>query len=108
METIGAQLQNSSRWSSDANTCQRPSSDANLTLLSPASSNMGTFRLLVHAAYLVGRVLQLVSDHKSGDQLTGARRAQLYRTICALATLLEVELQTSLVSVNVARSVINR
>jgi hypothetical protein len=69
---------------------------------------MGTFRLLVHAAYLVGRVLQLVSDHKFGDQSIRGRRTQLYRTISALATLLEVELQTSLVAVSVARSTINR
>lgn len=69
---------------------------------------MGTFRLLVHATYLVGRVLQLFSDHKSGDQSIRTRRIQLYRTISALAIVLEVELQTSLVSVSVARSIINR
>lgn len=69
---------------------------------------MGTFRLLVHAAYLAGRVVQLISDHKNGDQSVSMRRTQLYRTISALATLQEVESQISIVSVSVARSTINR
>ncbi|KAJ5238517.1 fungal-specific transcription factor domain-containing protein [Penicillium chermesinum] len=78
-----------------------------LTLLSPASSNMGTFRLLVHAAFLVGRVVQLLSDRHAGHEVLPSRRTQLYRTIKALANVLEVELQTTLVSVSVARSTLN-
>ena len=69
---------------------------------------MGTFRLLVHAAYLVGRVIQLISDHRAGHQSVAIRRRQLYRTISALANVLEVEQQTTIVSVSVARSTLNR
>ncbi|KAJ5280028.1 fungal-specific transcription factor domain-containing protein [Penicillium angulare] len=68
---------------------------------------MGTFRLLVHAAYLVGRVIQLVSDHHTGQQSIARRQKQLYCTIDALANVLEVERQITIVSVSVARSTLN-
>lgn len=69
---------------------------------------MGTFRLLVHAAYLVGRVIQLISDYHIVRQSVATRRPQLYRTISALVNLLEVEQQTKIVPVSVARSTLNR
>jgi len=69
---------------------------------------MGTFRLLVHAGYLIGRVIQLISDKHSPQQFLSERVSQLYRTIRALMNVLEVEIRSSIVSVSVARSILNR
>jgi hypothetical protein len=69
---------------------------------------MGTFRLLAHAGYLLGRVIHLISSYFAERESGSTRRTQLYRTITALMTVLEVEAQTSIVSVRVARSILNR
>lgn len=84
---------------------QAPPSEPNLTLASPALSNMGNLRLLAHASYLLGRVLQ----HVSGEMLPEKDKTeQLHRTICALVNVLEVENQFGIVSVGVPRSLLNR
>lgn len=64
---------------------------------------MGTFRLLVHAAFLVGRVFQFLAERREGLDAMPSRRTQLYRTIIALTNVLEIELQTTLVAISVAR-----
>lgn len=69
---------------------------------------MGTFRLLVHAAYLIGRVVQLISDKHTRQEFLSERASQLYRTIRALTNVLEVEVQSTIVSVSVSRSILNR
>lgn len=79
-----------------------------LTLLSLATSDMGTFRLLVHAGYLLDRVIHLVSDQDIKGQTFTPRREQLYRTMTALMSVLEVEEKCSTASVRVARNVLNR
>lgn len=84
------------------------SSYQELTLLSLATSDMGTFRLLVHAGYLLDRVIHLVSDQDIKGETFTARREQLYRTMTALMSLLEVEEECSIASVRVARNVLNR
>ena len=108
MEEPGIYISSSRSVFFYTNPKQNPLSYSMLTLLSPARSNMGTFRLLVHAAVLVGRVIQFLSDHRADHKAMPGRRTQLYRTISALANVLEVELQTTLVSVSVARSTLNR
>ncbi|KAL5085822.1 hypothetical protein Trisim1_009892 [Trichoderma cf. simile WF8] len=83
---------------------EAPPSEPNLTLASPALSNMGNLRLLAHASYLLGRVLQ----HVSGEMLPEKDKTeQLHRTICALVNVLEVENQFGIVSVGVPRSLLN-
>lgn len=84
------------------------SSYQELTLLSLATSDMGTFRLLVHAGYLLDRVIHLVSDQDIKGETFTARREQLYRTMTALMSVLEVEEECSIASVRVARNVLNR
>lgn len=79
-----------------------------LTLLSLATSDMGTFRLLVHAGHLLDRVIHLASDPNIKGRTLTARREQLYRTMTALMSVLEVEEQCSTASVRVARNVLNR
>lgn len=66
---------------------------------------MGNLRLLAHASYLLGRVLQ----HVSGEMLPEKDKTeQLHRTICALVNVLEVENQFGIVSVGVPRNFLNR
>ncbi|KAL7953619.1 hypothetical protein V8C34DRAFT_317997 [Trichoderma compactum] len=81
---------------------EAPPSEPNLTLTSPALSNMENMRLLAHASYLLGRVLQYVSGEALPEK---DKTEQLYRTICALINVLEVENQFGIVSVGVPRSI---
>ncbi|KAL7914269.1 hypothetical protein GGI35DRAFT_238511 [Trichoderma velutinum] len=83
---------------------ETPPPEPNLTLASPALSNMGNLRLLAHASYLLGRVLQYVSGEILPEK---DKKEQLYRTICALINVLEVENQFGIVSVGVPRSILN-
>lgn len=69
---------------------------------------MGTFRLLVHAGYLTGQVIQLKCDKGLERQSIHNSGSQLYRTICAFMNVLEVEVQSTITSVGVARSILNR
>ncbi|KAI8635560.1 hypothetical protein F5Y19DRAFT_482739 [Xylariaceae sp. FL1651] len=82
---------------------ESPSPQSSLTLASPPMSNMGNFRLLVHACCLLGRVLQYISDDSSYEH-SGA--LQIYNTICALIKVLEVE-ATCGMSVSVPRSILH-
>lgn len=66
---------------------------------------MGNLRLLAHASYLLGRVLQYVSGKMLPEK---DKTEQLHRTICALINVLEVENQFGIVSVGVPRSILNR
>ncbi|KAH8689579.1 fungal-specific transcription factor domain-containing protein [Talaromyces proteolyticus] len=84
-----------------------PSPEAYLTLLSPAKSEMSSFRLLVHAAYLIGRVLQHASDDHLPLQAYNEKGAQIYRTICALMTVLDNETRSAIIPVSVPRGVLN-
>lgn len=79
-----------------------------MTLLAPATSEMSSFRHVVHAAYLIGRVLQHASDYHLPAQVYSERGKQLNRTICALMTALEVETQSAMFLVTVPRAILNR
>ncbi|KAI0965285.1 hypothetical protein F4678DRAFT_453025 [Xylaria arbuscula] len=81
-----------------------PSPESSFTLASPPMPSMGNFRLLVHASYLLGRVLQYVSDDSSREP---SDALQIYNTICALLKVLEVEDQHGIMSVGVPRSILN-
>ncbi|KAM6480705.1 hypothetical protein HDV62DRAFT_398570 [Trichoderma sp. SZMC 28011] len=83
---------------------EAPPSEPNLTLASPALSNMGNLRLLAHASYLLGRVFHYVSGEILPEK---DKTEQLHRTICALVNVLEVENQFGIVSVGVPRSLLN-
>lgn len=69
---------------------------------------MSSFRHVVHAAYLIGCVLQHASDHHLPAQDYSERGKQLTRTIWALMTALEVETKSAYFPVTVPRTVLNR
>lgn len=69
---------------------------------------MSSFRHVVHAAYLIGRVLQHASDHHLPAKVYSERGKQLNRTICALMAALEVETRSAIFPVTVPRAILNR
>ncbi|KAL7935652.1 hypothetical protein V8C35DRAFT_297877 [Trichoderma chlorosporum] len=83
---------------------ESPPPEPCITLASPAMSNMGNLRLLSHASYLLGRVLQYVSGQTLPEK---DRTEQLHKTICALINVLEVENQLGIMTVGVPRSILN-
>lgn len=79
-----------------------------LTLLSPVTSRMGSFQLLVHATYLLSKAIQCASECQQGLQIPDERYVQLIRTVEALMTVLEIERQSAIVTVGMPRNILNR
>ncbi|KAJ5803597.1 uncharacterized protein N7503_006047 [Penicillium pulvis] len=78
-----------------------------LTLLSPVTSRMGGFQLLVHATYLLSKAIQCASERQQGLQISDERYVQLIRTVEALMTVLEIERQSAIVAVGMPRNILN-
>jgi hypothetical protein len=52
---------------------------------------MGRFARFAQATYLLGRVFRHISDHTTDQNFLEAEAVQLRRTLCALASLSEIE-----------------
>lgn len=87
---------------------QTPMQETELTLLSPVTSRMGSFQLLVHATYLLSRAIQCAFERQQGVQILDERYVQLIRTVEALMTVLEFERQSAIIAVGMPRNILNR
>ncbi|KAJ5657027.1 hypothetical protein N7507_008977 [Penicillium longicatenatum] len=81
--------------------------DTELTLLSPVTSRMGSFELLVHATYLLSKAIQCASECQQSIPIPDERYVQLLRTVEALMAVLEIEGQSAIVAIGMPRNILN-